>query len=119
MTMTYYCKLCDSEIGSTVFDCHKCEMTLCPDCIGKAKKTCMGMCDFLCPKCGEVVFVRISLPVEKLPAEVQQQLGQKGLPKHSMGAVVSPAADVRFHPNPRRRRRGGVKRRQVLSLIHI
>jgi hypothetical protein len=109
---TSYCKLCDREVEEQVFDCYKCEMTICPECIGKAKETCMGMLDFLCPECGEIVYIRLLLPLTRLPPDVQEKIGQKNRPEHSMGVVHSPASkDARFHPN--RRRRHGVKRRQA------
>lgn len=107
---TSYCKLCDRETEEQVFDCYKCEMTICPECIGKAKETCMGMLDFLCPECGEIVYIRLLLPITKLPPDVQEKIEQKNRPEHSMGVVHSPK-DARFHPN--RRRRHGVKRRQA------
>lgn len=110
-TLTLYCSRCTSELSKAIFDCHTCETTFCPQCVGKARDLGGEYRDFLCPECEEVLYLRLDLT--KCSPEEQLAAAQKNNPEFSMGAVHSPAEnDARFHPN-QRRRRDGVKRRQV------
>lgn len=98
-----YCSLCDKQIEEKVFDCYKCAKTLCAECVGKPQTTCMGMCDLLCPTCGEVVLMRLRIKVPELPEGAEELLRER------MENPVERKPDTRFRPPSRRRRRRGVK----------
>jgi hypothetical protein len=59
----------------------------------------MGMCDLLCPTCGEIVFMRLELKPIELPEGAEELLRER------MENPVEKKADTRFR-QPSRRRSG-------------